>query len=265
MRNDEELSKLLGFVMIANEGVLPNIHQTLLPKKVESERQSIVDIEEETNNDHENTYLDINDRENTCLDIEEDSINDHDNTCLAIEEDSINDHENTYLDIEEDSIDDDENNSQIRVESLSAELESARRSIDSNSNVGSPSTGNSTTYSDIEEDNSVNDQENIYISLIRTIASQIREDIMANTSNVNSSVPIETPNVNPTVGASAVNSVLVGEVPVALPTVASATPAINSFVRNMPDPVMSQYMSQGNVPMANPYMNSATNTQPIHP
>ncbi|TXG67847.1 hypothetical protein EZV62_009122 [Acer yangbiense] len=79
---------------------------------------------------------------------------------------------------------------------------------------------------------------------------------MANTSNVNSSVPIETPNVNPTVGASAVNSVLVDEVPVALPTVASATPAINSFVRNMPDPVMSQYMSQGNVPMANPYMNS---------
>ncbi|KAK1584218.1 hypothetical protein Q3G72_030883 [Acer saccharum] len=62
---------------------------------VESERQSIVDIKEETNNDHENTYLDINDRENTCLDIEEDSINDHDNTCLAIEEDSIKDHENT--------------------------------------------------------------------------------------------------------------------------------------------------------------------------
>ncbi|KAK0602114.1 hypothetical protein LWI29_030484 [Acer saccharum] len=132
---------------------------------VESERQCIVDIEEDTNNDHENTYLDI----------EEDSINDHDNTCLAIEEDSINDHENTYLDIEEDSIDDDENNSQIRIESLNAELESARRSIDSNSNIGSPSTGNSTTYSDIEEDNSDNDQENIYISLIRTIASQIRE------------------------------------------------------------------------------------------
>ncbi|KAK0601896.1 hypothetical protein LWI29_028554 [Acer saccharum] len=91
--------------------------------KVESERQSIVDIEEETNNDHENTYLDINDRENTCLDIEEDSINDHDNTCLAIEEDSINDVENTYLDIEEDNIDDDENNSQIRIESLNAEVE----------------------------------------------------------------------------------------------------------------------------------------------
>ncbi|TXG65696.1 hypothetical protein EZV62_006971 [Acer yangbiense] len=34
VRNNEELSKLLGSVMIANGGVLPNIHQTLLPKKV---------------------------------------------------------------------------------------------------------------------------------------------------------------------------------------------------------------------------------------
>lgn len=34
MRNDEELSKLLGTVTIANGGVLPNIHTTLLPKKV---------------------------------------------------------------------------------------------------------------------------------------------------------------------------------------------------------------------------------------
>lgn len=33
VRNDEELSKLLGMVTIANGGVLPNIHQTLLPKK----------------------------------------------------------------------------------------------------------------------------------------------------------------------------------------------------------------------------------------
>ena len=32
-RNDEELSKLLGAVTIAAGGVLPNIHQTLLPKK----------------------------------------------------------------------------------------------------------------------------------------------------------------------------------------------------------------------------------------
>ncbi len=30
---DEELSKLLGSVTIANGGVLPNIHATLLPKK----------------------------------------------------------------------------------------------------------------------------------------------------------------------------------------------------------------------------------------
>ncbi|KAB5556302.1 hypothetical protein DKX38_007211 [Salix brachista] len=34
VRNDEELSKLLGSVTIANGGVLPNIHQTLLPKKI---------------------------------------------------------------------------------------------------------------------------------------------------------------------------------------------------------------------------------------
>nr|XP_043605958.1 histone H2AX [Erigeron canadensis] len=33
VRNDEELSKLLGSVTIANGGVLPNIHSTLLPKK----------------------------------------------------------------------------------------------------------------------------------------------------------------------------------------------------------------------------------------
>jgi histone H2A len=33
VRNDEELSKLLGAVTIADGGVLPNIHQTLLPKK----------------------------------------------------------------------------------------------------------------------------------------------------------------------------------------------------------------------------------------
>ncbi|KAI5423827.1 Histone H2AX [Lathyrus oleraceus] len=32
--NDEELSKLMGSVTIANGGVLPNIHQNLLPKKV---------------------------------------------------------------------------------------------------------------------------------------------------------------------------------------------------------------------------------------
>lgn len=33
IRNDEELSKYLGDVTIASGGVLPNIHQQLLPKK----------------------------------------------------------------------------------------------------------------------------------------------------------------------------------------------------------------------------------------
>ena len=33
IRNDEELSKLLGNVTIAQGGVLPNIHSVLLPKK----------------------------------------------------------------------------------------------------------------------------------------------------------------------------------------------------------------------------------------
>ncbi|KAF6163013.1 hypothetical protein GIB67_021162 [Kingdonia uniflora] len=33
VRNDEELSKLLGSVTIANGGVMPNIHNLLLPKK----------------------------------------------------------------------------------------------------------------------------------------------------------------------------------------------------------------------------------------
>lgn len=33
VRNDEELSKLLGLVTIASGGVMPNIHNLLLPKK----------------------------------------------------------------------------------------------------------------------------------------------------------------------------------------------------------------------------------------
>ncbi|KAF2303615.1 hypothetical protein GH714_020145 [Hevea brasiliensis] len=33
IRNDEEVSKLLGSVTIANGGVLPNIHNMLLPKR----------------------------------------------------------------------------------------------------------------------------------------------------------------------------------------------------------------------------------------
>jgi histone H2A len=36
VRNDEELSRLLGAVTIANGGVMPNIHNLLLPKKAGS-------------------------------------------------------------------------------------------------------------------------------------------------------------------------------------------------------------------------------------
>jgi histone H2A len=38
VRNDEELSRLLGGVTIASGGVLPNIHASLLPKKGEAEQ-----------------------------------------------------------------------------------------------------------------------------------------------------------------------------------------------------------------------------------
>lgn len=41
VRNDEELSKLLGTVTIANGGVLPNIHQNLLPGKVTKSKGDI--------------------------------------------------------------------------------------------------------------------------------------------------------------------------------------------------------------------------------
>lgn len=41
VRNDEELSKLLGSVMIVSGGVLPNIHSTLLPKKAGKEKVDI--------------------------------------------------------------------------------------------------------------------------------------------------------------------------------------------------------------------------------
>ena len=40
IRNDEELSKLLGTVTIASGGVLPNIHSVLLPKKSKKEEES---------------------------------------------------------------------------------------------------------------------------------------------------------------------------------------------------------------------------------
>ncbi|KAK8952700.1 putative histone H2A.3 [Platanthera guangdongensis] len=42
VRNDEELSKLLGTVTIANGGVMPNIHNLLLPKKAGSSSKSDV-------------------------------------------------------------------------------------------------------------------------------------------------------------------------------------------------------------------------------
>jgi len=35
IRNDEELSKLLSDVTISNAGVIPNIHNTLLPQKAQ--------------------------------------------------------------------------------------------------------------------------------------------------------------------------------------------------------------------------------------
>jgi len=40
VRNDEELSKLLGTVTIANGGVMPNIHNLLLPKKSGSSKSA---------------------------------------------------------------------------------------------------------------------------------------------------------------------------------------------------------------------------------
>jgi len=43
VRNDEELCKLLGDVTIANGGVMPNIHNHLLPKKSASSKGFDVD------------------------------------------------------------------------------------------------------------------------------------------------------------------------------------------------------------------------------
>ncbi|KAK7272463.1 hypothetical protein RJT34_29070 [Clitoria ternatea] len=45
VRNDEELSKLLGDVTIANGGVMPNIHNLLLPKKVGTSKGAGADDE----------------------------------------------------------------------------------------------------------------------------------------------------------------------------------------------------------------------------
>ncbi|KAM7275022.1 hypothetical protein ACFE04_016888 [Oxalis oulophora] len=47
VRNDEELSKLLGSVTIANGGVLPNIHSTLLPKKTGKGKGEVGSVSQE--------------------------------------------------------------------------------------------------------------------------------------------------------------------------------------------------------------------------
>ncbi|XP_059625787.1 histone H2AX-like [Cornus florida] len=47
VRNDEELSKLMGSVTIANGGVLPNIHQILLPKKAGKGKGEIGSVSQE--------------------------------------------------------------------------------------------------------------------------------------------------------------------------------------------------------------------------
>lgn len=41
VRNDDELGKLLGKVTIASGGVLPNIHQVLLPKKTADKAEKV--------------------------------------------------------------------------------------------------------------------------------------------------------------------------------------------------------------------------------
>ncbi|XP_055823258.1 histone H2A.6-like [Solanum dulcamara] len=52
VRSDDELSKLLGDVTIANGGVMPNIHNILLPnKKSSSSKQAAAAIEEEEEED----------------------------------------------------------------------------------------------------------------------------------------------------------------------------------------------------------------------
>ncbi|KAI8855016.1 histone-fold-containing protein [Chytridium lagenaria] len=43
IRNDEELNRLLGSVTIAQGGVLPNIHQTLLGKKTQKSAKVAVE------------------------------------------------------------------------------------------------------------------------------------------------------------------------------------------------------------------------------
>ncbi|EFJ31506.1 hypothetical protein SELMODRAFT_73637 [Selaginella moellendorffii] len=47
VRNDEELSKLLGSVVIASGGVIPNINQSLLPKKSAKSKGEIGSMSQE--------------------------------------------------------------------------------------------------------------------------------------------------------------------------------------------------------------------------
>ncbi|XP_016451958.1 histone H2AX [Nicotiana tabacum] len=47
VRNDEELSKLLGSATIANGGVLPNIHQNLLPNKIGKGKAEISSVSQD--------------------------------------------------------------------------------------------------------------------------------------------------------------------------------------------------------------------------
>ncbi|KAF8409467.1 hypothetical protein HHK36_005543 [Tetracentron sinense] len=47
VRNDEELSKLLGAVTIANGGVMPNIHNLLLPKKTGGKSSKAVSADDD--------------------------------------------------------------------------------------------------------------------------------------------------------------------------------------------------------------------------
>lgn len=44
VRNDEELNKLFGGVTIAQGGVLPNIHSTLIPKASSTKKSSTADV-----------------------------------------------------------------------------------------------------------------------------------------------------------------------------------------------------------------------------
>ncbi|KAK2655341.1 hypothetical protein Ddye_008393 [Dipteronia dyeriana] len=66
--------------------------------------------------------------------------------------------------------------------------------------------------------------------------------------NVNTSVPLVTYRPNPTVelDTSGVNSLIVGKVGIVLRSVGTSTPTNNSFMRNIVEPVVIQYVSHEN-------------------